>query len=89
MYSDSFLLEYICYSADSSLLISFMLNAILCSCGVNFLIRTSTLSPTLNLLKGLTFSSAISETGSKASTPGNMLMKAPKPVTLLTVPVIT
>ena len=44
-----------------------MLKAILCSCGVNFLIRTSTLSPTLNLLNGLTFSSAISETGSNYS----------------------
>lgn len=68
---------------------SLMLNAILCSCGVNFLISTSTLSPTLNLLNGFTFSSAISETGSNASTPGKMLINAPKPVTLLTVPVIT
>jgi hypothetical protein len=46
---------------------SLTLKAILCSCGVNFLINTSTLSPTLNLLNGLTFSSAISETGNKAS----------------------
>ncbi len=66
-----------------------MLKAILCSCGVNFLIRTSMLSPTLNLLNGFTFPSAISEAGNNASTPGKILINAPNPVTLFTVPVIT
>ena len=66
-----------------------MLKAILCSCGVNFLIRTSTLSPTLNWLNGFTFSLLISETGNNASTPGKILINAPNPVTLLTVPLIT